>query len=149
MTMAMFASNSTNSTFYVLSDNSTVASLITSISANCTIASNSSTAPSPYNGTASQPSPEQAVQYYRASSVVLTLNGYNDTSALSNNTDAMPVPLPTWVDTSLLNCLNYTIGEAVPLISGASSNSIGGASAPMQTLYLALIPLLLLWQLFS
>jgi len=149
MTMAMFASNSTNSTFYVLSDNSTVASLITSISANCTIASNSSTAPSPYNGTASQPSLEQAVQYYRASSVVLTLNGYNDTSALSNNTDATPVPLPTWVDTSLLNCLNYTIGEAVPLISGASSNSISGASAPMQTLYLALIPLLLLWQLFS
>jgi len=64
------------------------------------------------------------VQYYRASSVVLTLDGYNDTAALGENvTNAADpiyhVPLPNTTDTTLLNCLNETIGAAVPLADGA------------------------------
>ncbi|KZT69983.1 hypothetical protein DAEQUDRAFT_725969 [Daedalea quercina L-15889] len=116
---ATFASNSTNSTFVVVADNSTVAALIASVSANCTLGGASSAAPAPFNATTGAPRPEQAVQYYRASSVVLLLDGYNDTSALGNDTDATAVALPGWVDRTLLTCLNDTIGEAVPLISGA------------------------------
>lgn len=118
MAQATFTSNSTNSTFHVLSDNSTVASLINSIDSNCTVGSSSSSLPFPYNGAnTSQPRPEQAVQYYRASSVALTLDGYNNTDALTGANGT--VPLPSWVDNTLLNCLNDTIGLAVPLISSA------------------------------
>jgi hypothetical protein len=61
------------------------------------------------------------VEYYRASSVVLTLDGYNDTAALSNDTNAVDTPLPTNIDTTLLDCLNQTIGLSVPLIDAAGS----------------------------
>ncbi|KAI6112596.1 hypothetical protein F5141DRAFT_1108541 [Pisolithus sp. B1] len=55
-------SSSPNTTFHVLSDNSTVTSLIQSIDANCShyLSSSSSSSPLPFN-------PQQAVQYYRAS----------------------------------------------------------------------------------
>ncbi|KZT69984.1 hypothetical protein DAEQUDRAFT_725971 [Daedalea quercina L-15889] len=82
----VLASSTSNNTFYVISDNSTVASLIAALSRNCTAGTGAalSQAPSPFNATASEPQPEQAVQYFRASSVVLLLDGYNDTSALGN-----------------------------------------------------------------
>lgn len=67
------------------------------------------------------PQPEQAVQYYRASSIVLTLDGYNDSTALnaSAGVNDTQTPLPSWVDTNLLDCLNQTISQAAPLVDGA------------------------------
>ncbi|KAI0659952.1 hypothetical protein C8Q70DRAFT_1053754 [Cubamyces menziesii] len=121
---AAFSSNSTNSTsvFHVVADNSSLRSLIGSIEANCSIASNSSTSPVAFNGSASDPKPEQAIQYYRASSVVLTLDGYNDTAALTNDTNAPAPPLPSNVDKTLLDCLNQTIGAAVPLFDDSTTS---------------------------
>jgi len=133
MMEATFSSGASNSTFHVLADNSTVVSLITSVTANCTSfnlnVNASSTSPSSYNSSDPfEPRPEQVVQYYRASSVVLTLDGYNDTTALlQNNTGVPDVPIPSWVDPTLLDCLNQTIGLAVPLIDGASSWRTPGA----------------------
>ncbi len=121
-TQAAFFSTTTNSTFHVVSDNSTVVALIASISANCTFASNSSKTPSTFNGAATDPLPEQAIQYYRASSVVLTLDGYNDTVALTGAENATAPPLPSNVDKTLLDCLNSTIGAAVPLFEDAASS---------------------------
>lgn len=71
------------------------------------------------------PNPEQAIQYYRASSVVLTLDGYNDTTALnaSAGPDDPHTPLPTWVNSSMLDCLNQTIGAAVPLVDASTAVS--------------------------
>lgn len=129
MVQATFVSNSTNSTFHVVSDNSTVTSLISSIDANCTFGPGSSSSPSSFNGSASDPKPEQAIEYYRASSVVLTLDGYNNTVALGNDPNTTAVPLPSGIDMTLLNCLNYTIGEAVPLISSAHTRI--GISSPI------------------
>lgn len=120
MMQAAFSSNSSNTTFHVVADNTTVTALIASIDANCTVASNSSTVPLAFNGSATDPKPEQSVQYYRASSVSLTLDGYNDTSALSDDANATPVPLPSNIDTTLLNCLNDTIGAAVPLFEDSA-----------------------------
>ncbi|EMD42308.1 hypothetical protein CERSUDRAFT_79892 [Gelatoporia subvermispora B] len=118
MAFATFTSNTTNSTFHVLSDNSTVSSLITSITVNCTLGPGSSTSPTPYNGTnMSEPVPEQTIQYFRASTVALTLDGYNNTNAFTQGPNATADPLPSWVDNTLLNCLNATIGEAVPLVT--------------------------------
>ena len=122
---ATFASNTKDTTFHLLSDNSTTSSLATSIFTNCTsfLALNASSnfIPQPFNASApGSPKPEQVVQYYRASSAVLTLDGYNNTATLSNNTGLADTPLPSGIDTNLLNCLNQTIGAAVPLIDGTS-----------------------------
>lgn len=80
---------------------------------------------SPLNSSAPDaPQPEQSVQYYRASSVVLTLDGYNNTAVYADE-DTADLPLPGVVvdlntnDGKLLGCLNQTIGTAVPLIDGA------------------------------
>ena len=133
MTQANFISNSSSTTsLHVLADNSTVTSLISSISANCSsfLSPSSSTAARPYNASdPNAPQPAQAVQYYRASSVVLTLDGYNDTAALSNDTNAVDTPLPTDIDVNLLNCVNQTIGVSVPLINGAGARLVGGPGA--------------------
>ncbi|KAG2067176.1 hypothetical protein BDR04DRAFT_1028245 [Suillus decipiens] len=127
MAQADFISNSTGSTFHLLSDNSTVGSLIDYINTNCSshLSSSSSKSPSPYNLSAlGGPEPEQAIQYYRSSSIVLTLDGYNNSAMFNSNPNATDSPLPSGVDTTLLNCLNYTIGQAAPLIDGASSQYI-------------------------
>ena len=125
---AAFTSRSSNTTFHVMSDNSTVVALIASINLNCTavLGAKSSKTPAPFRGASSEPRPEQAVQYYRASSVVLTLDGYNNTAALGLKGDAKPVALPAYVDKGLLDCLNHTIGESVPLFdAGASLHTPG------------------------
>ena len=123
-----FTSSSGNTTLHVMADNSTSTALLSAIASNCTsfLASNStgSQLVVPFDpSNSSMPKPEQAVQYYRASSIVLTLDGYNDTSALAENQTAPDVPLPSWVDQTTLNCLNQTIGQAVPLINGAFTST--------------------------
>jgi len=62
------------------------------------------------------PKPQQAIQYYRASSTVLTLDGYNNSATFSSNESASDSPLPQNIDTKFLECLNQTIGSAVPLV---------------------------------
>jgi len=121
MVVADFQSNAENTVFRVVADNTSVTSLIGDIRTNCSshLSSSSSTTPFPFNASdPSTPKPEQVVQYYRASSVALTLDGYNDTAALApeGTTDT---PLPTNIDTTLLDCLNQTIALAVPLVDGA------------------------------
>lgn len=125
MTYGLLPSTSGNTTFYVISDNSTVASLLTDLKTNCSSShldtSKMSGAPIAYNASDStSPPPESSVQYYRASSVALSLNGYNNSADFeaegSNDT-----PIPSYVDTTLLNCLNLTIGEATPLVDAAPS----------------------------
>jgi hypothetical protein len=130
MMYANFVSNSTNATtFHIVADNTTVASLITDITSNCSSflnAGSSSTTPIAFNDSdSSTPKPEQTVQYYRASTVALTLDGYNNSATFNDDNsseDAMS-PLPGGIDMDLLNCLNATVGEAVPLIDGAAGLS--------------------------
>jgi hypothetical protein len=124
MTQANFISNSSNTVFHVLADNSTVTSLISTVDTNCSefLSSSSSNGAVPYNASdPNAPKPEQAVQYYRASSVVLTLDGYNNTAVLSNDTNAADSPLPANIDTNLLDCVNQTIGLSTPLIDAAGT----------------------------
>ena len=142
MTTVTFVSPATNSTFYLLADNTTVTSLVNSITDECTVSVFSTTTPAPYNASAdsSHPRPEQVIQYYRASSVALALEGYNDTSALSENQTAPDVPLPSWVDHTMLGCLNKTIGDQVPLVNDASLH----AGNPVLALFVMLVSMMLL-----
>lgn len=110
----------------MVSDASTVSSLLASVPEACTLdVDSSSKVVKPFDGNASEPLPELVVQYYRASSCALLLYGYNNTDALlSQGPDGgEAVPLPAWVDRTLLGCLNITIGEAVPLFGDTPSNA--------------------------
>lgn len=150
-------SSNSNSTFHVFADNTTSVSLLASIYDSCSSlfspnppSSANNSLPAAYNESdTSRPKPEQAVQYYRASSVALTLDGYNNTAALSDavtsgNASAGSVadaPLPTNVDQTLLGCLNNTIGAGVPLIDGApvrwsGASGLGGLSLAWVVWYL-------------
>ncbi|KIJ11681.1 hypothetical protein PAXINDRAFT_171634 [Paxillus involutus ATCC 200175] len=147
MAQSTFISNSMNTTFHVLSDNSTVSSLITSIHANCSssLSSSSSSSPQPFNASApGTPQPEQAIQYYRASSIVLNLDGYNNSATLSSDPNAFSSPLPSSIDMTLLDCLNQTIALAAPLIGGAGPRwSTGPSTVPLMGL------VWLVWTLLS
>lgn len=128
MTQAVFQSNSTSlssglsvSTFHVLADNATLTSLIAPLNLNCSLLYNTTTSAispsnwSSYTGSTSDPQPEQAIQYYRASTVVLTLDGYNNTAIFSDE-NATQISLPDGMDRNLATCLEQTIGAAVPLL---------------------------------
>lgn len=118
---AAFKSATWNTTLHVVSDNMTVSELIFNLKESCAIFFDNSSvpnSPSPFDGT--NPKAESTVQYYRASSVALTLDGYNNTQALSDDENAPPTPLPTAIDTNFLNCVNQTIGDAVPLIDNGA-----------------------------
>ncbi|KAF9017645.1 hypothetical protein BDZ89DRAFT_960913, partial [Hymenopellis radicata] len=116
--MAAFQSNSTQTIFRITSDNDTVVDLIDVIQHNCSshLTSTSATA-APFDINTIKP--EQIVQYYRASSAALSIDGYNNTAVFSSDANATVTPLPSSVDTTLLDCLNSTIGQAIPLVDGA------------------------------
>ncbi|KAL0573658.1 hypothetical protein V5O48_008304, partial [Marasmius crinis-equi] len=129
-TYATFVSNASsgNNTYHIVADNSTVASLVASINSKCSSFLDTTTNNAgilPFN--ASLTKPENAIQYYRASSVVLTLDGYNNSAVFSNDTNAPDSPLPTNLNMTVLDCLNRTIGESVPLVDAATSSGSNGA----------------------
>jgi hypothetical protein len=76
---------------------------------------------------------------------VLTLDGYNNSAALSNDENATNIPLPSGIDTTLMNCLNQTIGAAVPLVDGTNrvAMSLGFHGIGVLSLFLVFIQLLL------
>lgn len=123
MVTSTYASNTQNTTFYLVADNDTATIMLPILQQNCSsvLSSGVSNTPVPYNlSDPNSPKPEEAVQYYRASSAALLLEGYNNTAQLSDNTSLPDTPLPTNIDTNLLNCLNQTIGAAIPLVDAAN-----------------------------
>ncbi|KAF7314315.1 hypothetical protein MKEN_00904100 [Mycena kentingensis (nom. inval.)] len=118
---AAFQSLDTKTTLRILADNTTVVALITDISANCSDLTTGVPTPASWDdeGTA-PPQPEQMVQYYRASSIALSLDGYNNT-AIFEAEGTPDVALPSGIDAVLLDCVNQTIGAAAPLIDAGST----------------------------
>ena len=125
--------------FRVFADNATVMSLISDLSSNCSAHLSNSSAPpnnlsktsTPYvlpytfsNTTGpANPQAEQVVQYYRASSIALTLDSYNNTATFyADGTPNSPLPVLGTTDAALLDCLNTTIGLAAPLVSSGRIN---------------------------
>ena len=116
-----FTSSSGNTTLRIVSDNSTATALAFIIGSNCSSLTTEGAVASSLNSSDNNPSPlpEQAIQYYRASSIVLTLDGYNDTNALQANPTSH-VPIPSWVNQTMLECVNETIGAGAPLINAST-----------------------------
>ncbi|KZV67567.1 hypothetical protein PENSPDRAFT_611247 [Peniophora sp. CONT] len=145
-------SNTTGSIFHFLADNSTVYALLPVIRTNCSMHGNlnttsSSSAPFAYPiGNTSDPLPVDAVQYYRASSGLLTLEGYNNTVALSSTPNATAKTIPEDVDHTLLNCLNVTIGAAIPLVDAPKETNFWHTSKGKGAIAgIVLGTILLLW----
>lgn len=137
MSQVAFHDKNSNNTLHLLGDNSTVTVLIPVVASSCNPSNSTVLIATPLaslNG--SLPRPEQAVQYFRASSLVLTLDGYNNSATLAAKGDAPDVPLPAWVDRSFLGCLNQTIGAAVPLVSAARRSSRLGLFSIIRAVFL-------------
>ncbi|RDB27001.1 hypothetical protein Hypma_005071 [Hypsizygus marmoreus] len=106
------------STFRIITDKMTLSFLSPTILNVCGSNINFNTSSLvPYNSSAfPYPRPEEAIQYYRASSVVLTLDGYNNTVALGPDPSLPPVAFPASMNNNLFSCINNTIGSSVPLV---------------------------------
>lgn len=116
-------SQSDNTTIRILADNATAISLIPNIAGNCSNVLNQDTTYGtkrvkfvPYQD--NMPVPEQAIQYFRANSIAMTLDGYNNTMASNETSPAGEhTPFPGWANQDLIGCVNKTIGEAALLIT--------------------------------
>ncbi|KAJ7182111.1 hypothetical protein C8R46DRAFT_811721, partial [Mycena filopes] len=127
MMFATFQSNATTGgTFRLVADNNTVTTLTPIIAGNCSshLVSSPTSTPTAFDNSGSgSAAPEEVVQYYRASSIALTLDGYNNSAVFApNDTSVSDTPLPTNIDFTLLDCLNQTIGNSAPLIDGARAS---------------------------
>ncbi|KLO06154.1 hypothetical protein SCHPADRAFT_883096 [Schizopora paradoxa] len=121
--------NPSSVTYRILGDNASVSAVFQALVSNCSIESNTSNifafTPSTITNTSTWPLPEQVIQWYRASTFALSLDGYNNTAALASNqpssnssTDFTPLPdtsLPDGLNTTFLECVNSTVGASVPM----------------------------------
>ena len=113
----------------MLSDKSTLSLLIGLLKANCSSNLNeagTSNSSVPFTNQSTVPVPEQALQYYRMRSVVLTLDGYNHTAMLNGtqhpSESTSVAPLPNRADLTLFACLNETINLAMPLVDASAQS---------------------------
>ncbi|KDR70410.1 hypothetical protein GALMADRAFT_144709 [Galerina marginata CBS 339.88] len=123
-------------TYRILSDNSTIADLVPHILSSCSVLLSipaSSNTMANYTGF-DAPHPEEIIQYYRASSIALSMDGYNNSATYpftgnSDGTENPPdSPLPTTADLNLMDCLNQTIGTDAPLADAAHSQNLADSA---------------------
>ncbi|TFK30197.1 hypothetical protein FA15DRAFT_663579 [Coprinopsis marcescibilis] len=121
--VARYNSIAPATTFRLLADKESVESVNEVIQTNCGSSLEGDISVEEYDGAdVEPPRPEEVIQYYRASSVALSLDGYNNTAVFEpENTTTPDVPLPSNIHLELLECLNSTIGQAVPLVDGAGA----------------------------
>lgn len=84
------------------------------------------------------PAPEQGVSYYRGSSVVLSLLGYNNTAQSVDYTPQNPfclidTPLPPVASTRFFQCINETLGLSIPLVVDNDAVPFQTSAAPPMT----------------
>jgi len=152
---------------YVISDEQTLKAIKSAIRWRCSRSDSSGwvladkvrvSKPRNFKGPAEDPNgpfPEQAVGYYRGSSVALSLVGYNNTAqitdyTLQDRTSLVDTPLPSVADTAFFRCINTTIGQSTPLViaTGAVPYQTNAASSmaippPGFEIFLALV--IIIW----
>ncbi|KAH7097598.1 hypothetical protein BKA62DRAFT_715679 [Auriculariales sp. MPI-PUGE-AT-0066] len=87
-----------------------------------------------FNNGNGDPRPEQIVLYYRASTAMLSNDGYNNTAALKDNaTDVDTVAFqPQGDSATLYQCLNQTIADQIPLATVVDDSTMLLASSNLQ-----------------
>lgn len=139
--ISTFVSANETSTFHLITDRYTTLELMHDIELSCghLLNTDASTGPNtthmPVDISAPEAadvelSPESAIQYYRASTIALTLEGYNNTAALCADETFSATPLPPTHDATLLSCLNQTIG-ANALMMTSSNSAMAATMLPL------------------
>ena len=117
MTIAPKANNSVR--FHFISDHHSATEVQSAIRGNCTDVKVENLAL--FNST-NDLRPDTVVQFYRGDSAAILLQGYDNTREVPGSADSVPnPPFPSSVNMSTWGCLNYTIGESIPLMNSASS----------------------------
>lgn len=144
----------TSDVYRILGDMESVSTVLSALQSNCSVVGGTifSYDPTSSDLAHSLPRVESVIQWYRASSFALALDGYNNTvaasnlpAALSNNTQQLvatlspATPLPGHLNRAFLDCVNYTTASSIPLIDAGLSNA-----PPIQGLGL----LCLLWSIW-
>lgn len=105
--------------FHFISDRHSTTEVQNAIRGNCSGVTVGD--PIPFNSTGDI-RPDTAVQFYRGDSAAILLQEYNNTKEIPGRQDLVPnPPFPSSVNMSTWACLNYTIGESIPLMNDASS----------------------------
>ncbi|KAJ1301907.1 hypothetical protein OPQ81_000747 [Rhizoctonia solani] len=126
----------TSDVYRILGDQDSVATVLTALKSNCSVAGGTTFNYDPTSSDLAHALPrvESIIQWYRASSFALSLDGYNNSAsaitpaALSNNTHhlaaALPpaTPLPSHLNRAFLDCVNYTTASSLPLVDTGFSN---------------------------
>jgi len=104
------------------------------------------------------PAPEQAVGYYRGSSVVLSLLGYNNTAQSIDYTPQNPIglmdtPLPPAASSLFFHCINETLGKSIPLVVDTDAvpykaNAAPSMATPQPVFATSLTLVLVIWHMF-
>lgn len=123
--------STTRETYRMAGDRSSIAAVFNALVANCSI-TNTSDYSTYRPSRTSWPLQEQVIQYYRASSFVLSLDGYNNTGTYiprNKTRSIVTTPLPTTLNTTFLTCINSTIAASVPLVDYQRKRLTVGAIA--------------------
>jgi len=104
--------------FHLISDRQSATEVQRAIQLNCTDVTVKD--PIPFNSTYDL-RPDTVVQFYRGDSAAIILQGYDNTREIPGSPGLIPnPPFPSSVNMSTWTCLNYTVGESIPLLNAAS-----------------------------
>ncbi|CAE6481462.1 unnamed protein product [Rhizoctonia solani] len=166
-TMSIFTFDpkyNTSDIYHLLGDKESVNAVLFTLRKECSVVGGSAVDYDPVSNKSSHKVPpvESIIQYYRASSFALSLDEYNNSAAavtpaaLANNTGQLttslppPTPLPSSINPMLLDCINRTVGTALPLLGPELSNFPGlGGSSDSASAMIACMHLVLLVALVS
>jgi hypothetical protein len=126
----------TTDVYRILGDLGSVTTVLNALTTDCAVAGGTifSYDPTSDDLAHSLPRVESVVQWYRASSFALALDGYNNSAALtsaaaiSNSSHqlvtalAPATPLPSTLNRAFLECVNSTVASSVPLVDAGLSN---------------------------
>ncbi|KIJ29000.1 hypothetical protein M422DRAFT_269693 [Sphaerobolus stellatus SS14] len=108
--MASFQPADFSDRYYILADHTTLDFLVPMVISSCSPSSKNIISTPFINFSLSPTSPLQIIQYYRASSIALGLERYNNSRVWSNDSRFPDSPLPNIKDERFLDCVNTTIG---------------------------------------
>lgn len=134
MVATLVTSGENSEAYRVLADATTVDALVDALRTECSAFLKETENIDDYDGAGAEPPrPEQIIQYYRASSIALSSDTYNNSAAFSENKTVIDSPFSP-LNFAALNCINSTIGAAAPLVDGAifqcpSSTGVHGTAS--------------------
>lgn len=102
--------------FYFVSDLYTAGEVAAALTWNCSIAQVDISDPVPFNLTGDI-QPRSVVQFYRGDSAAILLRDYDSSKEITDSPYLVPnPPFPSSVNETVWGCMNYTIGNSIPLM---------------------------------